>query len=54
MMDEEHFYNFKVFAHGNCCQCGSPLKENEGLFLCNKCKELNEKYYEKQKVKETK
>ena len=53
-MDEEHFYNYKIWSHGNCCQCGTPLKENEGLFLCNKCKDLNEKYYDKHKNKENK
>lgn len=49
-MDEDHFYNYDVLVHGKCCQCGQPLKENEGIFLCDKCKEENRKYYEKREV----
>lgn len=42
----QDFYDYEIWSHGKCCQCGSDLKDNEGLFLCDKCKILNQKYYE--------
>lgn len=43
-MDElKEIYKADIKIRENCVICGKPLKKNEGLFICNECKNKKEK-----------
>lgn len=51
MNENEYYDKIKVCVKGNCCRCGKPLKEKEGLFLCDNCKIEDLQYREKMEDK---